>query len=92
VPALVSPFAGVFYPIATLPRWMQWISRLLPPAYVFEAMRGLIAGKGFSPAAVTLGTGICLVYILLACWFFTRVFKHAVRGGLIARYSAESLN
>jgi ABC-2 type transport system permease protein len=29
--------------------------------------------------------------MLLACWFFVRVYQHAVRTGLIARYSAESL-
>src|ERR1039457_4863535 len=32
IPALVSPFAGVFYPLATLPHWMQVIANLLPPA------------------------------------------------------------
>src|SRR5438270_6908767 len=26
IPGLLSPFAGVFYPIATLPRWMQAIA------------------------------------------------------------------
>ena len=32
IPALLSPFAGVFYPLSTLPRWMQFIARLLPPS------------------------------------------------------------
>jgi ABC-2 type transport system permease protein len=31
-------------------------------------------------------------FILLACAFFARVYRHAVRTGLIARYSAESLS
>src|SRR5581483_1076261 len=31
IPALLSPFAGVFYPVATLPAWMQAISHALPP-------------------------------------------------------------
>src|SRR5690242_18088330 len=25
IPAIVSPFAGVFYPLSTLPRWMQYV-------------------------------------------------------------------
>jgi ABC-2 type transport system permease protein len=29
---------------------------------------------------------------LLAGWFFSYIFQHAVRTGLIARYSAESLS
>lgn len=37
IPALLSPFAGVFYPLSTLPAWMQAVSHLLPPSYVFEA-------------------------------------------------------
>src|SRR3546814_18291999 len=24
IPALLAPFAGVFYPLSTLPTWMQW--------------------------------------------------------------------
>ena len=38
------------------------------------------------------GVGLALLYILLACWFFTRVYRYAVRTGLIARYSAESVS
>jgi ABC-2 type transport system permease protein len=30
--------------------------------------------------------------VLLAGWCFTRVYRHAVRTGLIARYSAESVS
>src|SRR5579864_6911947 len=44
IPALLSPFAGVFYPIATLPVWMQLVSRLLPPVYIFEGIRSIVAG------------------------------------------------
>ena len=31
IPALLSPFAAVFYPLAVLPHWMQWVSYTLPP-------------------------------------------------------------
>ena len=30
--------------------------------------------------------------LILACWFFKRVFAHVVRTGLIARYSAETVS
>ncbi len=46
IPGILSPFAGVYYPIHTLPHWMQWIARCLPPSYVFEGMRAAVAGKG----------------------------------------------
>jgi ABC-2 type transport system permease protein len=30
--------------------------------------------------------------LALACWFFVHVYRHAVPTGLIARYSAETVN
>ena len=92
LPALLAPFAAVFYPVAMLPPWMQVLARLLPPSYVFEGMRRIIAG-GAPPATPLLWGGLlAALYILLAGWFFTRIYRHAVRTGLLARYSAESLS
>lgn len=91
IPALLSPFAGVFYPLSTLPAWMQAVGRMLPPSYVFEGMRGVVAGSGFSSAALAGGLVLALLQIVLACWLFSRVFKQAIRSGLLARYSAESV-
>src|SRR5438552_1228745 len=54
IPVLVSPFVGVFYPISTLPAWMQQIARVLPPSYVFEGMRGIIAGGAVSVSALAI--------------------------------------
>jgi ABC-2 type transport system permease protein len=39
---LVMPLACVYYPVAVLPDWLQWVSLALPPTYVFEGMRGLL--------------------------------------------------
>ncbi len=92
IPALVSPFAGVFYPLDTLPRWMQDVAYLLPPAYVFESLRKIIAGRTVPGEALALGVGLALLDLALACWVFTRVYRRAVRTGLIARYSAETVS
>ncbi len=91
IPALLSPLAGVFYPLSTLPAWMQTLSRALPPAYVFESLRAIVAGRPASGAALAWGGGLAVLYILLACWFFTGIYRYAVRTGLFARYSAESV-
>jgi ABC-2 type transport system permease protein len=91
IPALAAPFAGVFYPVTTLPLWMQYIARLLPASYVFEGMRTVIAGRPPPPASLLAGGAIAIADLLLACWMFTRVYRYAVRTGLIARYSAESV-
>jgi ABC-2 type transport system permease protein len=92
IPALISPFAGVFYPIATLPHWMQWISRALAPSYVFEGMRAILAGRAIPVQDLAWSAGLDLLCIVLAYWVFRTVYRHAVRTGLIARYSAESLS
>jgi ABC-2 type transport system permease protein len=91
IPSLLSPFVGVFYPLSTLPEWMQWVSRALPPSYVFEGVRALVAGKPFDASLLGWGLGLALLDIALAGWVFTRVYRYAVRTGLLARYSAESV-
>jgi len=92
IPALISPFAGVLYPLATLPPWMRAVSYVLPPSYVFEGLRRLIQGGAVSAGRLAAGTALAGLEILLACWYFRKVYRHAVKTGLIARYSAESLN
>lgn len=90
IPAILSPFAAVFYPLATLPAWMRAISRMLPPSYVFEGVRAIVGGHALPAGALAIGICMSAVYILLAVAFFTHIYKQAVRSGLIARYSAES--
>jgi ABC-2 type transport system permease protein len=92
IPAIVSPFAGVFYPLSTLPLGMRVVARLLPPAYVFENLRAIVAGRPASGRELAIGFALAIAYVWLAGWFFTRVYRNAVRTGLIARYSAESVS
>ena len=92
IPALLSPFVGVFYPLATLPPWVRAISYTLAPSYVFEGMRAIIAGKPFPMSHLLWSTGLSVLYILLAAVFFRRVYRYAVRSGLLARYSAETVS
>ena len=90
IPAIISPFVGVFYPIASLPQWMQHISYTLPPTYVFEGMRTILAGGAVPLQGLAVGVGLGALYILLACWFFLTTYRRAIRTGVIARYSAEN--
>jgi len=92
IPSLISPFAGVFYPLSVLPAWMRIIARVLPPSYVFEGMRAVVAGRPAPWDRLALGGGLAIAYVALACWFFTAVYRYAIREGLIARYSAESVS
>jgi ABC-2 type transport system permease protein len=91
MPALLSPFVGVYYPLATLPAWMRDVGYLLPPSYVFEGMRTLVSGQAFSGTGLMIGAALAVVQVMLAGYFFARVFRYTVRTGLLARYSAESI-
>ena len=93
--------AGVFYPLSTLPHWMQWLARIIPPSYVFEGMRQILSRQtGAAPQAahaiavtpLLIGSVLALVYLLGMARAFTGVYRHAVRTGLIARYSAETVS
>jgi ABC-2 type transport system permease protein len=71
---------------------MQAIARGLPPSYVFEALRAVVAGGAPSWAALGWSALLAAAWVAAAGWFFTRVFRQAVRSGLLARYSAESVS
>ena len=92
IPVLLSPFVGVYYPLGILPRWMQAVAHVLPPSYVFEGMRTVVRGGTASSLPLLIGGFLAVLDVALGCWFFTRVYHYAVRTGLIARYSAESIS
>ena len=90
IPALVAPFVGVYFPVSTLPEWMQAVSRILPPSYVFEGVRAIVRNHGFDASHLFIGFALSLVYIAAAALYFRQVYRTAVRTGLLARYSSES--
>lgn len=90
IPTLLSPFAGVFYPVSVLPPWMQAISRALPPAYVFDGVRAVVAHHAPPWGELAIGAGLAALDLIAASIFFGSVYRYAIRTGLIARYSAET--
>ncbi len=92
LPALLSPFACVFYPLSVLPNWMRAVAYALPPSYVFEGMRTVLAGHAPLLAPLLCAIVLALAYIACAAYCFSRVYRHAVRSGLLARYSAETVS
>ncbi len=92
LPALLSPFACVFYPLSVLPHWMRAVAYALPPAYVFEGMRAVLSGRAPAIAPLACAVALALAYIAASGYCFTRVYRYAVRTGLLARYSAETVS
>ncbi len=90
IPAMISPFAAVFYPLSTMPGWMQSVGHIVPPSYVFENIRVIMKGGEASMTSLATGLVLSLVYIVLACLLFLHIHRRAIMSGAIARYSAES--
>jgi ABC-2 type transport system permease protein len=91
IPAVLSPFVSVFYPVSTLPAWMRGVAHLLPPSYVFEGLRAIVDGRGVPAGTFIVSAALAVIELVLASWCFSMLFRHAVRTGLLARYSAESV-
>jgi ABC-2 type transport system permease protein len=92
IPATIAPFSAVYYPVESLPAWMRGIAYAIPPSYVFEGMRASLASGALAGAPLLAGGALVLAYAGAACWFFLRTYRHALRTGLIARYSAETVS
>ncbi|MCL1985298.1 MAG: ABC transporter permease [Betaproteobacteria bacterium] len=91
IPAVIAPFVGVFYPVSILPDWMRMAGRCLPPSYAFENLRALIVGTEVSILSTLPALELAIIWLILAALLFYGVCRHAMRSGLIARYSAEHI-
>ncbi|SRR5581483_4547387 len=92
MPAVLAPVAAVFYPVAVLPVWLQPVARVLPASYLFEALRAVVHGQSVPDGSILIGCVLAAVYVVLASYFFRRMYLHAVRTGLVASYSAETVS
>jgi len=91
IPMVLSVFSGVFYPVSTLPKFLQIFSKIIPASYVFESMRAILAGGLFSGLTINLliGLGLAFIYLLLTYFFFIRVYRYNLKHGTIARFNIE---
>jgi ABC-2 type transport system permease protein len=82
---LLMPVSCVFYPLASLPSWLQAISWMLPTSHAFEGMRQVLLGKELAITHVWWGLGLDVVYIALAVVAFRIVFEKARSRGLLVK-------
>lgn len=79
----VAPLAGIYYPIDTLPVWLQPVAWALPPAYVFEGMRSVMFGHGFDTGLLAGAVALNIIYLALTAGLFLRVHHIARERGLL---------
>jgi ABC-2 type transport system permease protein len=81
---LFLPLACVYYPVATLPHWLQWASWLLPPTYVFEGMRALLLDQAFRADLMLQAFVLNVVWFAAAVVVFLKLLQSArVHGSLL---------
>jgi ABC-2 type transport system permease protein len=78
---LLMPLACVYYPVATLPDWLQPVAWLLPPTYVFEGMRALVIDKVFRPDLMIDALALNAVLFAAGAFGFLKLLQSARRHG-----------
>lgn len=85
IPALLQPISCVFYPLSTLPKFLQDVAWFLPTTHVFEGMRGVLGTGVFSISQFWWGLILNIIYIVLAILFFDKIFRISKDRGLIVK-------
>ncbi|MBX6425563.1 MAG: ABC transporter permease [Variibacter sp.] len=78
---LLLPLACAYYPVAVLPEWLQPVSWMLPPTYVFEGMRALLLEQTFRGDLMLAALGLNALYFGLAATAFIALLNSARRQG-----------
>jgi ABC-2 type transport system permease protein len=92
IPMILSLFAGVYYPIATLPVYLQIAAKFIPLSYVFESFRAILGSQSFDPNLfynLIMGFLLSGVYLFLVMLFFNRVYRYNLKNGNIAKFNSE---
>jgi ABC-2 type transport system permease protein len=78
---LFMPLTCVYYPVTTLPAWLQPVAWMLPPTYVFEGMRALLIDKVFRPELMLEALGLNVVLFTAGVAGFLALLRSARRNG-----------
>jgi ABC-2 type transport system permease protein len=80
----ISPISAIYYPVSVLPGWLQGVALALPPAHVFEGMRGLLHGQDFDTGHFLAAVGLNVIWLGLGSAAFLWGFRTARnRGSLL---------
>ena len=78
------PLCCVYYPVTTLPVWLQPVALALPPTYVFEGLRAVVLNGVFEPRLMAIAFALNLVYFALGYAAFAYFLHRArVQGSLV---------
>jgi len=82
IPYLVLSFSAVFYPLHLLPPWAQYIGKMMPISYVFEALRATITTGIIPWPSLLISLGLNALYLLGSLFLFVWMFDKSRDQGL----------
>lgn len=78
------PLCCVYYPLSTLPAWLQPLSAALPPTQVFEGLRALVIEHVFRPELMLKSFALNIFYFSGAYLLFRYFVRQArIKGSLM---------
>jgi ABC-2 type transport system permease protein len=89
IPFMIQPVAAVFYPVSTLPSWLQPVAHALPPSHVFEGMRHILTHGGTDWRSMAIAFGLNTLYLMFAGFIFCLSLRTAKRRGLLVKVSSS---
>jgi ABC-2 type transport system permease protein len=82
---VLLPLCCVYYPVATLPEWLQPIALALPPTYVFEGLRALVTHHTFEAGYMVKALLLNVVYFALGAGAFAFFLRRARASGALVQ-------
>jgi ABC-2 type transport system permease protein len=82
---VLLPLCCVYYPVTTLPHWLQPVALALPPTYVFEALRALVTHHTFEAGLLIKALLLNLVYFALGAAAFALFLRQARASGSLVQ-------
>ena len=79
------PLACVYYPLATLPVWLQPVALALPPTYVFEGLRAVVLEQSFRADLMLIALALNIVALLASYAIFRYLLLRARVSGALLR-------
>jgi ABC-2 type transport system permease protein len=80
---LFMPLTCVYYPVTTLPVWLQPVAWALPPTYVFEGMRALLIQHIFRADLMLDALALNAVFFAAGVFAFLKLLQSARRAGTL---------
>jgi ABC-2 type transport system permease protein len=82
---LLLPIACVYYPVSTLPGWLQPVAWLLPATHVFEGLRAIVLEGRFRGDLMAWGLALDVLYLAAGYGVFHHLLESARHNGSLVQ-------